>query len=222
MKNHLLLIVFVCLQSTSLFSQSNPLDKKMEKVYAMVEKEKFNDATEYLEKILEESPEYGKGWDYLSKLRYKEYKDSKSTDGIFDNISVTTKDKKGKKTENDSLSNSLVKMLSEFSPSKIAYNKYIYTFRQALLVSDDAYQSSALLRNLNIDSETDTAVCKKALKYYNDAESEFAKKIMNLRQNFINVLLKNNQIFLKPACIWEIVFILQKIMYSLLRLLETL
>lgn len=178
MKKNILLAVFVCIQTLSGIAQSNPLDKKMEKVYNLVEKAKYKDASEYLEKILENNPEYGKGWDYLSKLRYKEYKDAKATDGIFSgNITVTTKEKgKDKKVENDSLANALMELLSKYSPSKIAYSKYIYTFRQALLTSEDAYQSSAILRSLFIDTPTDTAVSKKALKYYNDAESEFAKK----------------------------------------------
>ena len=176
MKKTFLLIAAVCIQTVALFSQSNPLDKKMEKVYALVEKEKYKDATENLEKLLEDNPEYGKGWDFLLKLRYKDYQDSKATDGMFNNISVTTKDKKGKKAENDSMTNALVAMLSKYSPSKIAFSKYLYTIRQALLSSEDAYQSSALLRSLNIDPETDTAVSKKALKFFNDAEQEFAKK----------------------------------------------
>ncbi len=176
MKKTFLLIAAVCIQATALFSQSNPLDKKLDKVYALADKEKFKDATEYLEKLLEENPEYGKGWDLLLKLRYKDYQDSKATDGLFDNISVTTSDKKGKKTENDSTTKALVALLTKFSPSKIAFSKYLYTIRQALLSSDDAYQSSALLRSMNIDPQTDTAVSKKALKFFNEAEQEFAKK----------------------------------------------
>jgi tetratricopeptide (TPR) repeat protein len=176
MKKTLLLIAAICIQAITLFSQSNPLDKKLEKVYALADKEKYKDATEYLEKLLEENPEYGKGWDVLLKLRYKDYQDSKATDGLFNNLSITTKDKNGKKTENDSMTNALTAMLTKYSPSKIAFSKYLYTMRQALLTSDDAYQSSALIRSLNIDPETDTAVSKKALKYFNEAEEEFGKK----------------------------------------------
>jgi tetratricopeptide (TPR) repeat protein len=177
MKKTLLLIAAICIQAISLFSQSNPLDKKMEKVYALVEKEKYKDATENLEKLLEDNPEFGKGWDFLSKLRYKDYEDSKLIDGLFSGkMTVTTKDKDGKKTDNDSMSNAIVDMISKISPSKRAYSKYIYTFRQALLTSDDAYHSSTILRQKKIDPETDTAVSKKALKYYNSAEGEFGKK----------------------------------------------
>ncbi len=177
MQRSLLLIAAVCLQTSFLFSQSNPLDKKMDKVYALVDKQKYSDATESLEKLLEENPEYGKGWDFLSKLRYKAYEDSKSIDGLFSgNMTVTTKDEKGKKTENDSMSKAIVDMISNISPSKRAFSKYIYTFREALLVSDEAYHSSTILRQQKIDPETDTAVSKKALKYYNNAEEEFGKK----------------------------------------------
>lgn len=177
MKKTILLIAAICIHANAIFSQSNPLDKKMEKVYDLVDKEKYKDASVKLEKLLEENPEYGTGWDFLSKLRYKEYEDSKLIDGIFSgNMTVTTKDEKGNKKENDSLSNALVDMISKISPSKRAFSKYIYTYRQALLTSNDAYHSSTLLRQQKIDPQIDTAVSKKALKYFNEAEQEFGKK----------------------------------------------
>jgi len=48
--------------------------------------------------------------------------------------------------------------------------------RQATLVSIDAARSSQWLRVFFIDPEVDTAVSKKALKYFNDAEKEFEAK----------------------------------------------
>ena len=39
MKKTFLLIAAVCIQATALFSQSNPLDKKLDKVYALADKE---------------------------------------------------------------------------------------------------------------------------------------------------------------------------------------
>lgn len=179
MKKTLSVICLILIQSIHVFSQSNPIDKKMEKVYNLVEKGKYKDASEQLEKLLEDYPEFGKGWDYLSKLRYKEYTDAKKTDLIFSgNVKVTTKDKDGKEkpAESDSMSNALMTLLTNYSPSKIAYSKYLYSMRQGLLTSDDAYLSSAIIRNIFVDPETDTAVSKKALKFFNEAEEEFAKK----------------------------------------------
>jgi tetratricopeptide (TPR) repeat protein len=164
------------------YSQSNPLDKKMEKAYSLIEKDKIDDAEKYMVKLLSENPDYGPGWDYLCKIRYKQYTQSKSLDNIFGgDIVVTTKDEKGKdiKNNNDSLGKNLMKMLNDIKPSKIAYDKYLYTLRQATLLSNDAYYSSQVLRTNFIDEETDTAVSRKALKYFNDAESEFEKKNYN-------------------------------------------
>jgi predicted Zn-dependent protease len=100
MKKITLLFVFLFV-SIGVFPQSNKLDKKMENAYELVEKGKIKDAGEYMEKLLEDNPEYGKGWDYLAKIRYKEYQDSKKTDDLFKNLTVTTKDKNGKEIKGD-------------------------------------------------------------------------------------------------------------------------
>jgi tetratricopeptide (TPR) repeat protein len=167
------------LTASGLSAQSNKLDKKMEKAYTLVKDGKYEDADKYLEKLLDENPEYGAGWDYLIQVRYKEYVDSKKADGIFSgNVTVTTKTKDGKavKAEDDSLSKKLMEMLNTISPSKIAFSKYKYTMRKATLVTDDAFASSFRLRNHFVDKEIDTMVSKKALKYFNEAEDEFQKK----------------------------------------------
>lgn len=151
----------------------------MESVYKLLDQKKYKDADESLEKLLTEYPDFGKGWDVLSRLRFKEYKDAKAMDGIFSQLTVTTETKKGKEKDQaqaDSISKALLKTLSQLSPSKLAYSKYLFTMRKALLSSDDAYDCSAKLRNLNVDVDVDTMVNKKALKYYADAEEEFGKK----------------------------------------------
>ncbi|MBA3663765.1 MAG: tetratricopeptide repeat protein [Bacteroidetes bacterium] len=169
--------IFVLFVSQALHSQSNKLDKKLEKTYELVEKGKLKEADEHTEKILSANPEYGKGWDLLAKIRYKEYQDSKASDNLLKNMTVTTKDKNGKQSpKDDSLTKAFTDLLSNLSLSKIAYNKYTYTLRKAMLTSDDAYLSSALLRNIFIDVDVDTLVSKKALKHFNEAEEEFAKK----------------------------------------------
>jgi tetratricopeptide (TPR) repeat protein len=167
------------LTASGLSAQSNKLDKKMEKAYNLVDAGKIHDADEYLEKLLNENPGYGPGWDYLIKVRYKEFLDSKKTDVLFKgNVTVTTKTKDGKdvKVENDSLAKQFMELLNNISPSKVAFSKYKYTMRKATLAADDAYNSSFRLRNHFIDKEIDTAVSKKALKYFDDAEEEFQKK----------------------------------------------
>src|ERR1035437_1673463 len=149
------------------FSQSNHLEKKLEKATELVNKNKINDADSDLENVLKDNPEYGDGWALLAKIRYKEYKDSKLSDNILGgNLVVTTTDSKGKKIGNDSLSNALMDLLNNIKPSKKAFSKYTYTMRKALLTSENANYCSVMLRNFYIDEAVDTAVCKKALKYY--------------------------------------------------------
>lgn len=179
MKKTILILTCVLLSFSAIFGQSNKLDKKMEKAYSLAEKGKLDDAEKYVEDLLEENPDYGSGWDYLSKIRYKQYQNSKSLDNLFGgNVVVTTKDKDGNevKSENDSLGKNLMEMLNKIKPSQTAYDKYVYTMRRAILTSNDAYYCSQMLRNNFIDEECDTAVSKKALKYFNDAEDEFEKK----------------------------------------------
>src|SRR6218665_2493739 len=177
MNKHLLLIGLL-ISSFAVQAQSGKLDKKIEKVNNLVDKGKYSDADEALEKILDENPEYGDGWDYLARIRYQEYKDSKNADGLMGgNFTITTTDKDGKKTDgNDSLSKQLMELLTSIKPSKVAYNKYKYTLRLANIKTDDSYNNSSLLRIYFVDKPVDTAVGKKALKYFNNAEEEFSKK----------------------------------------------
>lgn len=187
MKKQMLLFGFA-IASCGLFAQSNPLDKKMQKAYDLAGKGKIEDADKYVVKLLEEHPDYGSGWDYLCKLRYKEYKDSKMSDNLFGgNVTITTTDKDGKKSTvtadsdgkaegSDSLAVALMDMLTKIKPSQVAYNKYLYTMRLGTLMAQDANECSLLLRINLIDPRVDTAVSKKALNYFNDAEDEFGKK----------------------------------------------
>ncbi|HEY0030178.1 MAG TPA: tetratricopeptide repeat protein [Bacteroidia bacterium] len=173
---HLLFIISIALSSTIAFSQSNPLDKKMEKARELIKKDKIADAETYLEKVLIENPEFGDGWDLLAKIRYKQYKDAKVTDNLFNNVVITTKDKDGKEIKDDSLANSVRELMTSIKPSKKAFNKYLYTMKDATLTSNDAVHCSIILRNYYVDKEIDTALTKKAVKYFNDGEEEFTKK----------------------------------------------
>lgn len=169
------LILFTIINTVN--SQSNALEKKLEKAYKYCQREKYKDAEEYLLDLLDENPQYGDGWDLLGKIRYQLYREEKKNDNIFSNITVTTKDSTGKKDiQNDSLANLFMEMLSNIKPSKSAYEKYIFTLRKALLFSDDAYYSSMMLRAYKYDIEIDSNVSNKALKYFEAAEEEFKEK----------------------------------------------
>jgi len=203
MKKTLLSCLFALLICAAAFPQSNKLDKKLDKAVDLANSGKLSDADDYMVKLLKENPGYGNGWDLLIKIRYKEYSDAKALDGMMFNgkISVTTKDKDGNevKSDNDSLSSALMTMLTSIKPSKKAYNKYIYTLRKALLFSDDAENSSFILRSTMIDPEVDTAVSKKALKYFNNAEEEFAKKNYEKAASYYKRALSEQPDFYKAS-----------------------
>lgn len=165
------LCLFLCASSRSA-AQSNPLDKKLQKAQEMVDNDKLDDAEKYMEKVLDENPDWADGWDALASVRYMQYKNAKPLQ-----INLTTKDSTGKDVQaTDTLSQKLMAMLNKLSLPKIAYSKYVYTLRKATCMSRDAVRSSMTLRRLYVDVDVDSNVSKKALKYFNEAETEFSDK----------------------------------------------
>lgn len=161
------------------YSQSNKMDKKIEKAKELINKDKKVEAEELLEKALIDYPESGEGWDLLANLRYQLYKESKSLDGIFGgNMTITVKDKDGKEkpADQDSLATQLKDILAEAKPSKTAYKKYIYTLRKGALLANDATGCSIRLRVHFVDEEIDNNIPKKAIQFFNEAEKEFGDK----------------------------------------------
>src|SRR5438067_1833 len=109
---------FLCLTG---FSQSNKLDKKLEKAQALVDENKLTDAEKFLTDLLDQNSSCGSCWDLLAIVRMKLYKESKMGDNIFGgNITVTSKGKDGKdvQVKDDSLASKLSEMLNGMKPSK--------------------------------------------------------------------------------------------------------
>lgn len=181
------------------FSQTNELEKKLEKAYELAKKDKLDEAEEYLEKLLSKEPSFGDGWDLLAKIRYKRYQSSKSMDGLFSGMTITTKDKDGNEVKNDSLAKKMAELLASSKPSKTAYSKFIYTARRATLESDDAYHCSFYIRSFLIDYDVDTNVNKKALKYYSNAEEAFGKKNYNEAAKHYQRALEEQPSFYKAS-----------------------
>jgi tetratricopeptide (TPR) repeat protein len=180
MKKSYLLAPILLFSFTIGMAQSNPLDKKLDKANELIDKGKADDADKYLDKLLTEHPDFGKGWDLFAQLRYSEYQQAKQSDNLFNNMTIVTtqkgKDGKTDTLKNDSLSNQLATMMSNIKPSKRAFNKFLYTLRKATATTLDAGMCSAYLRILTVDPPVDTNVSQKALKYFNDAEAQFGKK----------------------------------------------
>lgn len=168
-------IVIACWQTS--VAQSNPNDKKLAKAREIAQKKTLEDADKYLEKELDKQPNWGEGWDLMAAIREAEYKQAKQYDGLLGDLKMVVKDSAGnEKPADDSLTLSITKVIQSISPSKKAYSKWMYTMRKATCLSREAYMSSAILRKENVDLEIDTNVNKKALKYFNEAETEFANK----------------------------------------------
>ncbi len=175
------LIINLILISIVSYSQTNPAETKLEKIYELIDKNKIDNAEKQLVELLEKYPSYGKGWDLLSKIKYYNYEKAKELPDLFGdgNISITTKDEDGNEIKNDSLSNSLANLFAQMNPSKKAYNDWILTLRKATLFSHTAYNCSISLRNIYHVDKVDTMVNDKALKYFNKAEEEFKAKNYN-------------------------------------------
>ncbi|MFZ4401427.1 MAG: tetratricopeptide repeat protein [Bacteroidales bacterium] len=209
MRKKSLLSLLLILSVLISYSQSSNLEKKLAKAYKYCEKEKYEDADEYMVELLNENPQYGDGWDLLGKIRYQLYVKSKKSDNLFGNITITTKDSTSTKDiKNDSLANVFMEMLSNIKPSKSAYDKYIFTLRKATLFSNEAYYSSMALRINKVDIEVDTNISPKALKYYNIAEEEFSNKNLEKASKYYKRALEEQPEFYKAYLYYGDMFFL--------------
>lgn len=194
--------ILFCLLSSFIFAQTNPAETKLEKIYALIDKNKIKPAEEQLEDLLEKYPSFGKAWDLLAKIKYYNYEQSKKLPNIFQgNISVTTTDEDGNKVEaeDDSLASSLMNLLSTMNPSTAAYNEWLMTLKKATLFSNTAYGASINLRNAVRPVEVDTLVNSKALKYFNQAEEEFKNKNYNKAAGLYQRAIDNQPDFYKAS-----------------------
>src|SRR6185312_2395069 len=178
MKQYLTIGILILVFFTKGTAQTSKLDKDFDKANELIKQDKYDDADKYLEKLLDKNQSFGKGWDLLVSLRYKEYLKAKNEPSPFGGkMTVTVTGKDGKDTiKNDSLANKLMAMLNSISPSKKAFNKFLYTAREATLMTTDCYYASLYLRIFLVDIDVDTNVSDKALRSFNDAETEFTNK----------------------------------------------
>lgn len=172
-----LFLACLLILSHSLFAQTNKFEKRMEKVYDLLEKNNVEKADEELSEVLDDFPDYGKGWDLLTKIKKHQYENApQSTMGGLTVEVVNDGDSDG---STDSLAAELSKLLGGINLKDMYYRDYLTTMRKGLLYSDDAYECAIFMRMMYFDQMVDTNVSKKALKYYNKAESEFVGKNYN-------------------------------------------
>ena len=156
------------------FSQNSDLDKRMNKVYTLLEKNKIEKASEQLEEVLDDYSYYGKGWDLLSKIKQKQWNDNKGQRGTY-SISVEG----GGDEESQKLANDLAVMMNSMVPAYGLYDEYLNTLRMATLKSNSAYSSAILLRNEKVSINVDTNISEKAIEYYQAAENAFRQENFN-------------------------------------------
>ena len=192
-----LIAVFLSVGLHSSHAQSNPADEKLEKVNSLLKKNNIDAADKKLISLLEEHSSYGKGWDLLAKIRDHQYEESRKMPDLFSNLSVTVVDSTDNEVKSDSMEINLKKLLSQMSPEKKAYNNYLYTLRQAMLYSENAYYSSIYLRSALRDIEVDSALSTKELTYFKKAEEEFRNKNFNKAAKYYQRALDINPNFYK-------------------------
>lgn len=187
-----ILVIF----SLSLFAQSNPAEKKLDKIKELFDKNKVDKGEKQLISLLKEHADFGEGWDLLSILRQYEHIQQQQMPNLFNQLEITTTDEDGNEIKDDSLANSLMDMLSQVNSSS-AYEKYVNTLRTATLLSNNAVKSSFMLRNALRDKEVDTNINAKALKLYRKAEAEFSIGNYSKAAKFYNRALKKQNNFYK-------------------------
>ncbi len=164
------------------YAQKTGYEKKMKKVYDHLRKNELDKASEKLNKVLEENPRYGKGWDLLAKIELQRYEDSKRYSGVLnmDNIKIEVTSEEGAdsvdKAESDSIVNSLQELFKQIDPAKMRKEEYINALRKGTFYADDAYYCSMLARAEFVEVMVDTNVSPKAIKYYRTAEKHFIDK----------------------------------------------
>jgi|GEM_PF-945395 len=136
--------------------------------------------------VVKARPTYGKAWDVLSDVCYREYYSVKDLNQSL-SISVNTSDSDGggnssstaEKQANDTLVNKVKELFSKLNLSARAKSKFIYVLRRATLNCPDAWESAIRIRKLFVDVDVDSAVKQEPMKYFDEAEQEFAKSNYN-------------------------------------------
>lgn len=157
------------------FTQDRVPLRKLQQVATLASKGKLEKAGQKMEKLLHKYPHDGQGWNYLFKIRYMEWEESKQSDGLFKNFTIQVKDSTGQLTEskNDSLVKSITSILGNFKLSEGPYQQLLYTARKATLLSHETETPEMMFRIEVIDYKVDTGIADTALSVFKIAEEYF-------------------------------------------------
>lgn len=174
---------------------------KFDKVYSLVDNNKYSEADEYLVKLINKEPHNAEAWDLLAKIRYNSYSFKKKLSALVVNATLTSTNKDGKEetTIDDSLTNLVSDVLSKVDLSKDYYDKYIYTLKRALLNTPEALYCDISLRNELLDVNVDSNISEKALDAFGDAEKEFGNRNYNQAAKYYKKALDYEPNFYKAA-----------------------
>jgi len=161
------------------FSQDKEIEKQFEKAEKMVAGNKAEGAEKVLIDLVKKYPWSGEVWDKLAKIQQTVLDEQYKLDALFENMTITTKDAKGNLILNDTLSNSLAKMMKSMKPSDSYRRHMINTFRLACIHTRQAYYASMLTRGYLVDADLNKEVKKEAWQQFVKAEDEFGKKNYN-------------------------------------------
>ena len=191
------LIVSLLVLSTTLPAQNPEIEKTIKKADGLYNNDKYDEAEKLLIKLVKKYPAEGEIWTKLGDVQLAQYSIAMKSDGMFNNITITTTDKDGNKIENDSSTKALFAMLSSFKPSDTYKTHLINTFRLACCHSRNAYSSSFLLRHYMADKEVDKNVKPEAQKEYDRAEKEFSQHNYNTAAQYYQKAIDIDSTFYK-------------------------
>lgn len=157
------------------FTQDRVPLKKLQQVSTLASKGKLEKAGQKMEKLLHKYPHDGQGWNYLFKIRYMEWEESKQSDMLFKNFTIQVKDSTGQLSEakNDSLVKSITSILGNFKLSEGPYQQLLYTARKATLLSHETETAEMMFRMEVIDYKVDTGISDTAFSVFKIAEEYF-------------------------------------------------
>ena len=196
MKKLLFPLLILLLLPSLFIAQSSDADKRVKKINKLVDKNKLEKASVMLEDLLDEYPEYGDGWDLLSRIRYFEWENSKNNN-IFGNLTVSVETTDGDDEDAKKKAQELADLFNNISPSKLAYAQFINTLREGTLRCNTAYQTGILLRNEKVSIDVDTSISEDAMTDYDAGEKAFRVGKYELAKEGYEKALKKEPKFYK-------------------------
>src|ERR1043165_4258869 len=175
----ILLFIALSLFCFTGFAQDEDIEKKTAKADKLIGDLKFDDAEKVMTELVKKYPASGKAWDALAGIQLKVLDNKESMDGLFNNLTITSKDKNGNVVKDDTLGAALIKLMQSIKPSDTYKRHMVNTYRWACVQTRQAYYPSMITRMYLVDPDFNKEVKADAKKEFYKAEQEFEKKNFN-------------------------------------------